>query len=276
MFKYGTSFTKTCHHTSYPAISPTNPALSAAGKTIVITGGGSGIGLAIATAFVSAGAASIVLIGRTEEKLKSARATLLSLSTSTSKKPNSTSRPSATDIGYFLSDTTDVEATQKTFSSIMERYGRVDVLVNNAGYVDTHEPVSTSDLDDYWRCFEVNVKGPIIVTRAFMAIADPGATVINVSSSAALIPIIPSVSAYAASKIASAKVMECVHYENPAIRVFNLQPGTVETDMAKKAGITDGPDAGGMFLLLLFSLSLLSPSFAAFVYFSLLLFLAVF
>jgi FlaA1/EpsC-like NDP-sugar epimerase len=51
MFQYG-SFTKVHHRAPYNAIAPSNPALSAAGKTIVITGGGGGIGRAISAAFV--------------------------------------------------------------------------------------------------------------------------------------------------------------------------------------------------------------------------------
>jgi NAD(P)-dependent dehydrogenase (short-subunit alcohol dehydrogenase family) len=75
MFQYR-SFTKAHHRAPYDAIAPSNPALSAAGKTIVVTGGGGGTGRAISASFVEAGAAAIMLIGRSESSLKQAQAAL--------------------------------------------------------------------------------------------------------------------------------------------------------------------------------------------------------
>jgi hypothetical protein len=70
------SFTEISHRSSYPDISPSNPILSATGKVILITGGGSGIGKAIAIAFSEAQAAVVVLIGRTEAHLRATQAEL--------------------------------------------------------------------------------------------------------------------------------------------------------------------------------------------------------
>jgi len=242
MFKYR-SFTKIYHHAPYDAIAPSNPALSAAGKTIVITGGGGGIGSAISAAFVEAGAAAIMLIGRTESSLEQAQAALSGM--------NSTS------ISYRSADTTDPVAVEQAFSATIKLYGKIDVLVNNAGYMDEHKALAETDLDDYWHGFEVNVKGPVVTTRAFLKVAQPGATVINVSSSVAVMPFAPTVSAYSGSKIAFSKIMECVHHENPDLRVFNLQPGLINTDMAKKAGLIspeyDDPGLPGAFCVWLTS-----------------------
>jgi hypothetical protein len=63
-------FTKTWHSKPYPAISPTRPELSVAGKNIVVTGCGAGIGKAIAMSFAQAGASSITIHGRREGRLK--------------------------------------------------------------------------------------------------------------------------------------------------------------------------------------------------------------
>lgn len=222
MFKYG-SFTKAYHRAPYNAITPSNPNLSAAGKTIVITGGAGGIGKAMSAAFVEAGAAAIMLIGRNESSLKQAQAAL--------------SGTESTRISYTPADTTDVEAIEKALSTTIMLYGKIDVLINNAGYMDEHKPLAETDLDDYWRSFELNVKGPVVTTRAFLKVAQPGASIINVSSSAAVMPYVPTVSAYSGSKLAVAKIMECVHNEHPDLRVFNLQPGLIDTDMAKRAGL---------------------------------------
>jgi NAD(P)-dependent dehydrogenase (short-subunit alcohol dehydrogenase family) len=83
----------------------------------------------------------------------------------------------------------------------------------------------------------VNIKGPIITTQAFLKIAQTGATLINVTSAAAHIPYIEEFSGYSAAKLAGAKIMECVQNENPELRVFNLNPGFFETNMAKASGL---------------------------------------
>ncbi|KAE8454263.1 hypothetical protein EG329_005188 [Mollisiaceae sp. DMI_Dod_QoI] len=237
------SFTQAFHHSPYPEISPSRPTLSAKGKVIFITGGGTGIGKAIAAAFIEAGATAIVLIGRTETTLKSAQAEL--------------SVTDTTVVRYHLADITDPAAVEDAFSTTVQRYGKVDVLINNAAYLAVHKPLIVSPLDDYWRGFEINVKGPIVTTQAFLKIARPGATLINVSSGAAHIPYIPDYSGYSAAKLASSKIMEYVQRENPELRVFNLQPGTVETSMAKKSGLSidkyDEPGLPAAFCLWLVS-----------------------
>ena len=68
------SYVSEWHNAPYSAISPTLPAHSHAGQTVVVTGGGSGIGQATALAYAAAGAARIVLIGRRVEKLAETKA----------------------------------------------------------------------------------------------------------------------------------------------------------------------------------------------------------
>jgi NAD(P)-dependent dehydrogenase (short-subunit alcohol dehydrogenase family) len=218
------SFTKTSHHASYPDISPSNPILSAGGKVVLITGGGTGIGKAIVTAFIEAEAAVVILVGRTEGPLKQTQAEL---------SPTST-----TKVDYYLADITDPTAVENAFSAAIQRYSKIDVLVNNAGYLSVHTSLAKSPLDDYWRGFEINIKGPIVTTQAFLKFAQPGATLINVSSGAAHVPYIPDFSGYSAAKLAAAKLMEYVQHENSGLRVFNFQPGFVETNMAKKSELS--------------------------------------
>ena len=67
------SLTEAWHNASYPAISPSNPALSVAGKTVFVTGGGVGIGFTTARAYAAAGASRIAISGRTEKTFLSAK-----------------------------------------------------------------------------------------------------------------------------------------------------------------------------------------------------------
>ena len=67
------SYTKTRHSIAYPAVSPSIPALSTAGKTILITGGGTGLGPLLAHAFASSGATKIAILGRTASSLQATK-----------------------------------------------------------------------------------------------------------------------------------------------------------------------------------------------------------
>jgi NAD(P)-dependent dehydrogenase (short-subunit alcohol dehydrogenase family) len=173
--------------------------------------------------FVEAGAAAIILIGQNGSSLKQAQAALRD--------------KTSTRISYSSANTTDPVAIEHAFSTTIEMYGEIDVLANNAGCPDKHKSLAESDLIDYWHCFEINAKGPVVTTGGLLKVAQPGATIINIPSSSAVIPFMPSISAYSSAKLAVSKIMECVHHENPDLRVFNVQPGLINTDMAKKAGL---------------------------------------
>jgi NAD(P)-dependent dehydrogenase (short-subunit alcohol dehydrogenase family) len=92
--------------------------------------------------------------------------------------------------------------------------------------------------------FEVNVKGSLIVTQAFLKYASPNATLINISSGAAHLPYLAGFSGCAGSKLAFAKIVEYVQCERIGLRLFSLQPGAVETDMATKGEVVPRHDIG--------------------------------
>ena len=80
------SFTNKWHNKPYPAIDPSRPELSAKGKFVVVTGGGSGIGLATAIAFAQAGAKTIGILGRRLKVLKAAAAEITQQATASDVK----------------------------------------------------------------------------------------------------------------------------------------------------------------------------------------------
>lgn len=132
------SIVPTWHNTPYDAISPSLPALSCAGQTVVITGGGRGIGVAIAKAFADAGAARLILLGRT-------------LSTLEETKRLISERGAKTEVHVYAVDILDAAEVKK----IAAETGSWDVLVGNAGYLSTPKSMLDSDPADWWKSFEV-------------------------------------------------------------------------------------------------------------------------
>lgn len=216
------SLTKTWHNASYPAISPSNPALSAAGKTVFITGGGAGIGLATARAFAEAGASTVAISGRTEKTLLSA-------------KEGIESTHKGVRVLTFVADVTDQKAVDAAFASV----GKVDVLVHNAAYLPKLVPITQSDIHDWWAGFEINVKGAYIVTQAFLKVAASDATIVDLTTGMVHFPAFPHYSAYQSSKLAELRFFDSVQLENPDLHVVHVHPGVVMTDMGTK-----GLDAG--------------------------------
>jgi NAD(P)-dependent dehydrogenase (short-subunit alcohol dehydrogenase family) len=220
------SFTKTWHTKPYEAISPSAPSLSTIGKVILITGGGKGIGKAIACAFAEAGAQAIIITGRSQPSLDEAKLEIM----------KSASAP--TKVSIHQADVTDACAMNAVFSNAKKEFGPIDVVVSNAGYLNTPGPLSHASLEDYWRVFEVNVKGTIVVAKEFVSTGacQQNSTFISISSGAAHIPYIADYSAYSSSKLAAVKTMEYFQHEQPSIRVFQVQPGSIATGMQTKSG----------------------------------------
>lgn len=132
------SLTKEWHNAPYAAIDPSQHALSHAGKTVVISGGGSGIGQAIAIAYGISGAAHIVITGRREANLQETRELI------------SRQNPSV-KVTISVGSTTDKEAV----SALAKQVGRWDVLVINAGKAIPTTLIGDADVDDWWSAIEV-------------------------------------------------------------------------------------------------------------------------
>ncbi|KAF4448437.1 Short-chain type dehydrogenase/reductase [Fusarium austroafricanum] len=231
------NFVPTYHHASYSYISESKPELSLNGKIAFITGGGRGIGRAIAKSFAVAGAKGIFLVGRTESTLRDAADEL--------KKLHGPA-DSATTVHYAKADITDASAVASAFKLAIEAFGHIDILIQNAGYLDDHRSVADSDLEDYWKTFEINVKGGLNVVQNFLKQSQVGDTIINIGSGAGHIPYLPGYSAYSASKLSFARIIEYVHHENPHLRVFNINPGAIATDMQAKSGDINAQDDIGL------------------------------
>ncbi|KAM6504656.1 hypothetical protein FSOLCH5_015391 [Fusarium solani] len=144
----GYAFTKTVHHAPYPAISPSRPELSQAGKTALITGGTTGIGFAIAKAYAQAGAKRVIILGRRKGLIQSATARL------------EADYPKVQLIGR-VCDVADLAAVEELWASFDKDSIFIDVLVLNAAKVSPAEPLLTLGRDAVLDDFNVNVRAHI-------------------------------------------------------------------------------------------------------------------
>ncbi|KAI5456964.1 hypothetical protein BGZ63DRAFT_395179 [Mariannaea sp. PMI_226] len=217
------TYTKIYHHEPYDAISPSRPELSTKGKSVVITGAGTGIGAAIALAFAQSGASNIALLGRTE-------ATLLA----TKKMINQAYQE--TNVYTFVADIANQESLQSALEAFASNVdGKLNILVANASVLPDPKTLLASDQTDWWSGFETNVKGQFNLAHAFLSLASKDATLINITSCVAHFPFVPGSSSYHASKLAALKIFDYLQFENPDLTVMQFHPGVVETSMSQKS-----------------------------------------
>jgi len=199
------------------------------GKSAVITGGGTGIGQAIALAFAREGA-QVAVAGRRKEKLD---ATLRLL------------QEAGCSALALECDVTKAEDTLRTVKAAEDAFGKVNVLVNNAGSLSVSrvENITEADWD---RVMAANVKGPFLMCRAALPAMRRagGGSVINVGSVLGIVAIRDR-AAYCASKGAVTmltKAMALDHAQDN-IRVNCLCPSIVESDMTRN--LFADTEAGG-------------------------------
>lgn len=140
-----------------PAIDPSAPANSQAGRTILITGGASGIGYEIAKSFLAASAAKVIITGRRVEKLEEAVASL------NSSKPEK----STATVLWRQQDVSDLSNIETFWRNLKSDNLEVDVLVLNATH--TGQFGVSAGWKKVWECFEFNVLGSLRMSEEFVA-----------------------------------------------------------------------------------------------------------
>jgi NAD(P)-dependent dehydrogenase (short-subunit alcohol dehydrogenase family) len=188
-------------------------------KVAVVTGGGRGIGRAVAQALAAAGA-RVAVVARSNAEIEETAALIA--------QAGGTGRA-------FAADVTAADAVEGAVDAITRSLGPVDVLVNNAGVVKPFGPFWQTDLTEWWRGMEVNLRGPLQCTMAVLPamLARRGGRIINVASNAGTMPT-PYYTSYVTSKTALIRFTECLALETKAwgISVFAISPGTVRTAMS--------------------------------------------
>lgn len=120
---------------------------------------------------------------------------------------------------------------------VKEAFGGLDILMNNAGYLETFKPVADSDPEEWWKTYEINVKGPYLCSRSFLPILlnTKGGlkTIVNTSSVGAHF-IMPGASGYQSTKLALLRQSEFIQeeYKDQGILCYSIHPGGVQTDLS--------------------------------------------
>ena len=199
--------------------------MNVTGKIAVVTGAAMGLGQAAAERFLDAGAAGVVVADVDEEQL-----------TATARKLTEEHAGDILAVGADVADAARVDAMVK---ATLERFGRIDVLVNNASVC----PIVTwddADLDSWNRILAVNLTGMFLCTRAVIPHmkAAGGGSIVFVSSPAAYVGSIVAHVAYGVTKAGIIALMKSVAkgFAADGIRANAVAPGPMDTPMSRNLG----------------------------------------
>ncbi|WP_292385319.1 SDR family NAD(P)-dependent oxidoreductase [Mesorhizobium sp.] len=190
-------------------------------KVVIVTGATSGIGQAVIEAFAATGA-SLVLVGRDRERGQRALESVQKLNCRAE---------------LMLGDVADSAFADQVVNSSVERFGKVDILVNSAGIIRRGSAVEIKD-DDWRQTFDANVNGVFYFSRAAVKSMrkSGGGSIVNIASNVGLVGC-PGLVAYCASKgavILLTRAMALDHAKEQ-ISINAVCPGAVDTPMLVSA-----------------------------------------
>jgi len=188
-------------------------------KVAVVTGGNSGIGLAAAKLFAAQGA-KVAITGRNQATLNSA----------------------VTEIGSgaigLVSDVSDISGISKVYENVVESFGKIDVLVVNAG-IAIFTPLADFTEEMFDQTSDINFKGAFFSVQRALPYLNDGASII-ITSSGVSNKALATASAYAATKAAVTSLARGLSAEllDRKIRVNVLSPGPIDTPIFGRNGAT--------------------------------------
>ena len=186
------------------------------GKTALVTGASKGIGRAIGTLLAESGA-SVMISSRKQDALEDAAAQMTG------------------EVDVFAAHAGDPEQAEACVDATVERFGGLDILVNNAATNPYMGAAIDIDLPRYDKTMEVNLRGPLVWTQLAWraAMAERGGCVINISSVGGL-SVEPVLGIYNVTKAALIHLTRTLAIDlAPRVRVNAIAPGLVKTDMAR-------------------------------------------
>ncbi|KAK6437559.1 hypothetical protein LTR95_006243 [Oleoguttula sp. CCFEE 5521] len=221
----GADFTKTIHHDTYDFVKPEQWDLT--GRAVLITGASKGIGKDNAISFARAGASYIALGARSDmTDLKTA--VLAAAKRAGRKQP---------EVLLFKLDVTSKDSVFAAINTISSTFKRLDVVINNAGYLEGRTAVAESDVDAWWRTYEVNTLGTYLVARYTIPLlkssSDGLKTILNVASIGGHL-LAPGGSSYGVTKFALLRFGEFINVEHAedGILSYGVHPGAVPTELS--------------------------------------------
>lgn len=202
-----------------PRYRKANSMMRFAGKTVLISGAGTGMGRAAALRLAREGA-ELVLIGRRPEPLKNLVAEIEGADGAAMA---------------IVCDISDRGAVESTVTEAVSRFGKLDALFANAGVLGEFKPLAATDLGDFDSLIATNLCGTFLTIKQCLPFLDNGAILINASWTAC--GVMPGAGAYAATKGALLAMMRTLALEQGPrnIRVNAINPGIILTAMAHEA-----------------------------------------
>jgi NAD(P)-dependent dehydrogenase (short-subunit alcohol dehydrogenase family) len=186
-------------------------------KVVIVTGSSSGLGVSFAHACAEAGA-TLVLAARRVDKLEETAASIRAL---------------GRDVLTVATDVSSPEDCQSLVDATMERFGQVDVLVNNAG-IGTAVPATRETPAEFNRVIDINLGGTYWMAQACARVMRPGSVIVNISSIIGLTTAGLPQAAYAASKAGVIGLTRDLAQQwglRRGIRVNAIAPGFFESEM---------------------------------------------
>ncbi|MDH3007402.1 MULTISPECIES: SDR family NAD(P)-dependent oxidoreductase [Gordonia] len=187
------------------------------GKVVIVTGASSGLGVSFARGFAEAGA-DVVLAARRAEKLADTAAAVEALGRKALVVP---------------ADVSDPEHCQRVVDAAMETFGKVDVLINNAG-VGTAYPATRETPEQFRNVIDINLNGSYWMAQSCGRVMQPGSAIVNISSILGITTAGLPQAAYAASKagvIGLTRDLAQQWGSRKGIRVNAIAPGFFESEM---------------------------------------------
>jgi NAD(P)-dependent dehydrogenase (short-subunit alcohol dehydrogenase family) len=195
--------------------------LDLTGKTAIVTGASKGIGEAIARAFAESGA-QVMLTSRKQDQLDAAASRI-------------TESGASGETATFAANAGEPEQAEACVQATVERFGTVDILVNNAATNPHMGNVIDVDLSRYDKTFQVNVRGPLVWSQTVWraAMQERGGSIVNIASIGG-IRHEGGIGVYNVTKAALIHLTKILAGElGPTVRVNAIAPGLVKTDFAR-------------------------------------------